>query len=569
MNLFLIDGSGPFFGGYRRRRINWSKIPFDNLEDNGELDTARLRRIEEEFAALARTAAALGFNGVTLDDLAHLAPCPRYGRDLNARIARYREAFGRIFSIAADAGLGVYLTTDAVFEPAGRPGFMNPLTSRGLPFLARACGEILACFPQVRGVILRVGECDSRDVRGDFRSRLAVKTPRTLRRYIRTLLPAFERHRRTLIVRTWTVGAYALGDLIWNRNTFDRVFRGLDSKRLVLSMKYGETDFFRYLPLNKLFFRSDHRKLIELQTRREYEGFGEFPAFTGWDYEQYLRQLGGARNVVGAWIWCQTGGWSVFRRRTFLDRSAVWTEIDTRVAVRLWRHGETVEEAVQAVAAAMGCGKPDRLLALLRLSDEVVKQLLYIEDLARRKIFFRRVRVPPLLSVFWDQVLVNHSMRKLLRCLVTDPEESISQGYTALGKIRAMHRLAAELGLPARDIAFQYDTFHILALAREYYLGPYRPDLPKRLRSLKRAYIRKYPVRYAVNLDFSRFAIPRSRLRFLLSLFLREQRGYRLVDRLLMIRYLSLISPILLLTRHRGTRALLNSQAMGIHTVLK
>ena len=48
---------------------------------------------------------------------------------------------------------------------------------------------------------------------------------------------SMERRQKNLVFRTWTVGAYPVGDLQWNRRTFDRVFGGITSDRLVISMK--------------------------------------------------------------------------------------------------------------------------------------------------------------------------------------------------------------------------------------------------------------------------------------------------------------------------------------------
>jgi hypothetical protein len=335
-------------------------------------------------------------------------------------------------------------------------------------------------------------------------------------------------------------------------------------------MKYGETDFFRYLPLNQLFFRSDHRKIVELQARREYEGFGEFPSFVGWDYENYVRQLSGARNVIGAWIWCQTGGWSCFRRRTFLDPGGVWNEINTAVSLRLVRDGWSADEAVRAWALErLGADKAERLLILLRLSDETIKEGLYIDEFARRKLFFRRLRIPPLLHVFWDHIVISHSMRKLLRCFVRDQVGKTTQSWAALDKIRSMRALAAELGLPVQDLDFQYDTFRMLAAAREYYFGIFSPDRVERLYALKAEYERKYPVRYHIRLDFAPLRLPRYQLRMAFALLFRSQRGYRWLDRLLLIRLLSLLSPMLALRRRRDAGDRLTDQAMGIRTVLK
>jgi hypothetical protein len=129
--------------------------------------------------------------------------------------------------------------------------------------------------------------------------------------------------------------------------------------------------------------------------------------------------------------------------------------------------------------------------------------------------------------------------------------------------------LAAELGLPAEDFDFQYDTFRMLAAAREYYFGIFGPDRVERLYALRAAYEGKYPAHYAVRLDFSRFRMPRYQLRLAFALLFRSQRGYRWLDRLLLIRLLSCVSPLLALRSRNGDADRLTDQAMGLHTVLK
>lgn len=570
MDLFMIDGIGAFFRGCPRRRINWSKIPFDNLERDGRLDRHTLGLVTDDFTTFVKSAAEIGFNAVTLDDVAHLAPRPEYPDSLNARIGDYRDAYARFFEIAQAHGLTPYVTSDVMYYAQAGHGFPGGRPSEFVPVLSDACREVLETFPAVGGIILRIGECDANDVRGDFRSRLVIRTAGQARRLIQALLPVFRARERLLIFRTWTVGAYMIGDLMWNRRTFRRCFDGIDDDHFVLSIKHGESDFFRYLPLNRHFFRSTHRKIVELQARREYEGFGQYPSFIGWDYAGIREQLAASDNIAGISLWCQTGGWCSFRGRTFIEDSSLWNEINTFVTLKIFKDGLTPEEAVRQFAAKYLPGTDwAKLLALLRLSDEVVKELLYIDEFARRKIFFRRLRVPPLLSVFWDYVIITHSMRKILRCFVLDRDNAIHQGYAALRKIRSMQRLADELGLPSRGLAFQYDTFEILAAAREYYFGTYRPSVARRLKAMKRRYKSKYSDRYHVKLDFSRFSMPRSRLRRLMGLLLRNQRGYRLIDRILMIGAVSLFSPLLRMTQRRFMPEGLRRQAMGIDTILK
>jgi len=102
-------------------------------------------------------------------------------------------------------------------------------------------------------------------------------------------------------------------------------------------------------------------------------------------------ELREATNVVGISVWCQTGGWTPFRRLAFLDEEGIWTEINTFVALRLFKHGELVEEAISRIPNVKNHAQ---LAELLRLSEEVVIDLLYFPEFARRRLYFRHVRIP-------------------------------------------------------------------------------------------------------------------------------------------------------------------------------
>ncbi len=569
--LFLLDAIGPFFRADRSRRINWSKIPFRAIETNGRILPERAAQIRTDFERVTDAAARLGFTGVTLDDVAHLADDADYPDPLRRTIGDYRALYSSLFGIASGKGLGVFLTTDVMYfnevirrKTRRRVGAVSD-------YLAGACDQLFRDFPELSGIITRIGEADGVDVEGDFLSEIIIRRPTHARRLLHALLPVFERHRRTLIFRTWSVGAYRIGDLMWNRKTFRRTFDGIESPALIISLKHGESDFFRFLPLNKQFFRTTHRKIIELQARREYEGFGEYPAFIGWDCENYALQLRDRPNVVvGASIWCQTGGWGPFRRLTFLDDRSIWTELNVHVAMRILRDGMTTEEAIADFARErLPEADPVRLTRFLRLSEEVIRELLYLREFSSKKLFFRRLRIPPLLWVYWDHIIINASMRNILRCFVSDGEAAIREGRSALEKIREMIEMAPALGLPIDDLHFQYDTFEILAAAREYYFRSFREETAQRLRALARRYRRRHRTAYHVVLNFRQIRLTRERLRRLLWVFVRDQRGYRLFDRIVTVRFLSWLYPLLRRFRRENIPDFAEKQAMGIETLFR
>jgi hypothetical protein len=566
----IIDAIGPFFTTVEHRRLNWSKIPFGLLEREGKLVPDDQAQITDAFESFIQRAADEGFNTITLDDLAHLLPDPDYESSLNEKIETYRAWYSDLASRAAARGLRTLITTDFMFYNDALHKKIGRSHRRAAAYIAQALDTFFLEFPDVAGVVLRIGESDGVDVKGDFHSELTLRTPRQAREMLTRLLPVFERHQRTLIFRTWSVGAYRIGDLMWNRKTSALTFDGLNSPALIVSHKYGESDFFRYLPLNKQFFRGDYPKIIELQARREYEGFGEYPSFIGWDYERYARQLKGRAKLAGFSVWCQTGGWSAFRRLTYLPSSSFWNELNAFMCMALFEHRQSVEEAVTAYCAQHAPHvPPDRFLTFLRLSDEVIKELLYLDEFSQRKLFFRRVRVPPLLWVFWDNIIINHSMRKMLRCFVSDGEAKIHQGNMALMKLREMMAMAKEWGLPLEDLQFQYDTFEILAAARVYYFRKISHRSIIQLKALTRRYRRKYPDRYVIVLNFSKMKLNRRSLKRVLHVCLRDERGYRFLDQVFTIRVLSLLFPLIRLFSRNRLPDFAEHQAMGIKTLFR
>ncbi|MEI8038354.1 MAG: hypothetical protein WCJ14_08180 [Verrucomicrobiota bacterium] len=568
----ILDAIGPFFRGVQRGRINWSKIPFSDLTTHGPQAPAQWDRIAADLTILVTRARGCGFNAVTLDDVAHLVPHPWHGHGLNQDLEVYRAEFGRLIRIINGLGMAVFLTTDAIPCSAGVLAATGGRRAALDQWFREIITNILDAFPEVRGIILRIGESDGTDVCDPLRSRLHLKNSRQTHRFLRDLLPLFESRQRLLVFRTWTVGAHRIGDLIWHRRTLEDTLGGLNSPALLVSMKHGESDFFRYLPLNRAFFRLAQPKIIEIQARREYEGAGEFPSFIGWDCERMARELAGVKNLVGISVWCQTGGWHGFRRLAFLEdeRRDIWMRLNVQAASRILCDGATVEQVVSEVA---GAEHADATMELLRHSETVVRKLYYIEEFARRKLFFRRVRIPPLLHVYWDCLFINHALRKILMHFVDDPERAIRDGEAAFDLFPRMIALAREAGLPVDDIEFMRDTFRLIALARRYYFLPFDPALPPAIEAAKRAYKLRWPrserQRYRIKTSFEPFRVKRRTLAWTAALLLRKRRGYRIIDRLFTLWLLGLIYHLLRPAASRSLPKFLRDSAMGIDSLFK
>lgn len=569
--LYLIDAIGPFFPGYERFRINWSKLPWMRFEGMGDSErNETFAAVGRDMETFCRSVSQIGYNGVTLDDVPHLADHEFYEDSVRAQIAVYQEKFRELFRVMHAEGMHIYLTMDIMtFTPALEKQ-LGRSEKKMRQFLAELLERFFVDFPEVAGVVLRIGESDGLDITEQFRSKLVLKNSAMVNRCLKEVLPVFEKHGRRCIFRTWTVGAHQVGDLIWHHATLEKTVAGIESPALVLSMKYGESDFFRYLSLNRNFFVTDIPKIVELQTRREYEGCGEYPSFIGHDYEQLAIELREASNVIGISVWCQTGGWTPFRRLAFLKNSSVWTEINTFVALRLFKHGELVEEAISHLP---GVPNSPALQELLRLSEEVVTDLLYLPDFARRRLYFRRVRIPPLIGVYWHHIFVAHSLKKMLNYFVEDGEASIRSAHAAMVKIKRMRTLALECHLPEEDIEYMEYTFGIIALAREYFFRPFDNEIKTSLKNAKRAYKKRYPkgtrFRYTVNLDFKPFKMNRRYIAIFFNYLVRKTPSYRIVDRIIGLRLLSIAYFALKRSRPKIMPKIARKSAMGIDAVFK
>jgi hypothetical protein len=570
MEIFLIDAIGPFFRGYERKRINWSKIPFMHLAYAGPDDWTA---IENELREFAGRITAQGYNAVSLDDLAHLAPHPLHEPDVADRIAMLRGKFTRFFDMLRDEfGLAIYLTSDVLpLTPALSDLFGDDPVALDNYYQNLVRG-ILDDFPQLAGLILRIGESDGNDVQDPILTRLHLRDAAGTNRMLRALLPEFEKRGRDLIFRTWTVGAHHIGDLIWHRGTLESTLEGLDSPNLIVSMKHGESDFFRYLPLNRSFFRVKQRKLLELQARREYEGAGEYPSFIGWDCERFARELSQAENLAGISVWCQTGGWHRFQRRAYLEKDGrdIWIQLNTAAAITVFKEGKSADSAVEKL---LGSVRTPAALELLDHADTVIREILYIHDFAKQKLFFRRVRIPPLLHVYWDSLFINHGVRKLMRHFVRNPERALEGAEAAAVLFPRMIAVARDAGLPSDDIEHMRDFFQLILLARRYYFLPYDESLTKRIRSEKEAYKQRWPWeirrRYRIRISFEPFPLKRRTLAIAARLLLRHKRGYRWLDRMIVLPLSGLAFRML---RPRDPAAMpkfLRKSAMGVETLFK
>jgi hypothetical protein len=332
----------------------------------------------------------------------------------------------------------------------------------------------------------------------------------------------------------------------------------------------------KYLTLNPLFFNSPHKKIIELQTRREWEGMGTYPSFVGWDYGNYLQELKTNQTVIGLHVWCQTGGWAkkAWSNVTYLDNSSFWNELNTYVTIKMYRDHISPEAAITSFCRVYGISNVAEFTRLLKLSDSAIKQGLYISQLARQRRYFRRSRVPTLLWLTWDRILLQPIAIALVRALVADPAAAVQEARTAVKSSKEMLDIARTLKLPSSvidSLEFQHATFRIFVELKTYILG-LGLNSKSSLALLQEqidSYTAHYPQHYTIPTLTKIKATSRStrQTQRSLKLLLRKTSTYRKRERVLLA-----TSPIqrqLVRYYMRFTKSHLNEQSMGIDVLFK
>jgi len=571
MDYQIVDAIGPFFRRVSRQRVNWSKIPFADLPTEGEERAAFWAQLRADLERFATRVVQLGFNTATLDDVAHLIECPLYEPELRARCSILAEEFDKAIATLNGAGLQVMMTSDFLSVTPAIERKIGGDIEVGIEFFRDCLRRFFQRFPSVSGIILRVGESDGVDVKEALRSQLGARTAPEVNLLLRGILPEFEQAGKKLIFRTWTVGANVVGDLIWNSQRFHRALRKIDSSALIVSMKPGDSDFFRYLPFNPQFHRTKLPKIIELQARREYEGAGEYPSYTGWHFENLENALKDCENMVGLSVWCQTGGWHRFHRLTFIEGESVWVEANMRAAIDVIRKRRTANESL---AEMFGLERAELAIKFFHKVEHIIRHLLYIPEYARQRLYFRRVRIPPLIHVYWDCILIVEPVREILRRLVPDQKAALKEAEEAFGHFPELIELGRQLGLPEDDLLFMRDSFEMLLLGRRYFFGPFTPELAQQIEEAKVRYKQAWPrdtrPRYRIKTSFAPTPMRLHSVKWALRAFLRRRPNYRTVlDRLVTLNLLSFIYRIAAIRHKKALPKILRKSAMGVDSVLR
>ncbi len=415
-----------------------------------------------------------------------------------ARAEAMRAAFGPIWKRAHDLGLAVYLRTDmlALSTPLERyleRRFGLDTEDPGLwQVYAAGLDELYREMPYLSGTVIRIGEAGRiYDLPGwDYYSSLAVRSVKAVRAMLTAFVDEAERADREIVFRTWSVGVGAVGDMHTNPASYEKVLGGIDSDHLIVSTKYTLGDFYSYLPFNETLEIGRQRRIVELQSRREFEDLGGIPNDLGDLYRQALRHfLAQNPAVEGIWTWTQDGGPWRAGPMTLELTAGFWQlyELNTVLAVRLARDPDTDPAAVTAGWARRWLSDdPATVRAIgeaMARSRDAVTSGLYIGPYAEQRVFALGLEPPPMMWIFeWDILTGDSATLDLIYATSRpDVEAAIGQGAHAVEVAEQMRdRIAATDPATWKDpelhrelvgtLDYQVDLFGMLGTYRTMFL---------------------------------------------------------------------------------------------------
>ncbi|WP_218105759.1 hypothetical protein [Micromonospora inyonensis] len=392
------------------------------------VDAGAVARIDAQFRQFVDHSVAQGYNGIVVPGFLEYVTFADVG-DGHAvyppgdphvdRAAAMVAAFGPVLRYAEEMGVRVFLLTDmlAVSPPleaylTRTVGGLDVTDPRLWAVYQAGLAELFGKMPFVDGLMVRVGEGGEVYAADgwDYSSRLAVTTEASVRAMLRALLDTAGRAGKEVVFRTWTVGVGAVGDLHTNPESYERVLGGFHDPHLIVSTKYTLGDFYSHLPLNTTLRSGGHRRIVEFQARREFEGFGSLPNDLGPLHRQALREFLAANpRVEGVWNWTQDGGplragpmslhlragfWQLYDLNTYAVARLAWDpDADPAQVTADWAY--RTFSADPATVAAIG--------QAMALSRQAVTSGLYIGPYADRSVRALGLEPPPMMWIFeWD-----------------------------------------------------------------------------------------------------------------------------------------------------------------------
>jgi hypothetical protein len=427
------------------------------------VDQQAVARIRAEYQQFIDQALVRGYNGIVIPGFLEyltLAGTGVYpaGDPHVDRAKAMAAAFAPVWQYAHDMGMKVYFSTDMLALSPPLKAYLQRVagldaTSLKLWAVYKAgLRELFSVMPFADGLMLRVGEGGSayRYAGWDYFSEIDVNTAEAVQTMLNELLVVARQTNKDLIFRTWSVGLNSVGDMHINPDSYQKVLEKVDDPHLIVSTKYVAGDYYSYLPLNPTLKVGGQRRIIEYQSRREFEGFGSLPDDLGDLEQQSMKQLLAAnKNVVGVWDWTQGGGpllagpmslylregfWQLWDLNVYLTSRLAWNpETDTGAATADWirQTFSTDPATVTALSHAFA------------LSRDAITKGLYIGPFAGQSVRALGQHPTPQMWIFeWDIVTGDSAVLDSIYQVSRDQlDAAIAEGDQAVATAKQMRDL--------------------------------------------------------------------------------------------------------------------------------
>lgn len=485
---------------------------FDSVFLSGEpfVDAAEADRVFSQYREYVDRMSALGFNAIEFQAFLELIDFDTLGAGSDVypegsverkRHEALRQFYSRFFDYAHSKGLRVILSTDMVaLTPglrrylSGLPGGMDVESPEFWSVYSEGLSELFETMPLVDGLMVRIGEAGPLYNRKgwDYTSELMVRSVSSVKEMLESFTRTAEAHGKYVIFRTWSVGVGEVGSMHTDPEVYERILGGIHSDNLIISTKLTKGDFWNSVPYNPTLYSGRHKRIVELQARREFEAFNVIPNYVGPEYGGALRGfIEQNPNVVGVWVWTQAGG--PIRQGPMMiypfTGHWLWTDANVYASAMIAAHpGEPVEKWTREwVRNTFGGGKDveDGLTELLTLSHRTAVKGLTIPQFARKEVTGVGMEIPPVIYSYWDLMEGSTSVMSLVyKASRGELGDAVRDGFAAVSEVRKMKDILASVEgriekgrewIPGMEASLDYEEnlFSTLAWHKKFTLGFY------------------------------------------------------------------------------------------------
>lgn len=512
------------------------------------IDSTVFNKYYQQFQTYIDRMADLGFNAIELSGFLGYVDFDKVGNGFEIypehsiyrqRQAAFRKYFGLFFDYAKTQGLKVILKTDmvALTTPLEdyikkKVGSLDVESEAFWQVYQKGLEELFERFPQTDGLMIRIGEAGSVYNRPgwDYRSRLLVRSVQSVQMMLRAFLDVAEAYDKTIVFRTWSVGVGEVGNIHTSPSKYARVLDTIDSENLIVTTKFTKGDFWNHLPLNPTLFSGKHKRIIEMQARREFEAFNVIPNYVAPLHNAALNTfLQSNANITGFWVWTQSGG--PLRRGPMMlypfHGFWLWTDANVYATAQIAQNpGRSIKAITEDWVKKMFGDDPEVVAAMTQIlldSHETAANGLTIPAFANKQVNGLGLEVPPVIYSYWDIVGTSTSINSHVYFTAkNDFKTAVSEILEPAARVREMKELARSITdkvekgkewLPniLKSLEYEENLFDLMAVHKRFLLYFYawldtgREDYQRKWEKSASEYRTKkiaHYSKYLGNLDF-------------------------------------------------------------------